>query len=265
MEDSPRALAFSNRLYQWLLLLYPAGFRREYGAQMAQVYRDECRHVQQQAGAAGIARLWFRLLPDLVGTVFAEYLWEVLNMSIEKFLRGSGLGAVAAGVAWILLFVIGSEKLAWDVWPAAITGLIFTAIMLLFLYALAGFKRRYHDQSRVKVGFWLCNAAAVWLLAGAWITLTTESGWGIFISGFFAFALGLALIGLLALTAGMRTVRGALPLLLAVTLVGFIITGAEQTAPIQLLFGTVYGLGWMTLGVYLWRTESDTPDSALPA
>ena len=57
---SPNALlvAFSVRLYQALLVAYPAQFQQEYGLQMAQVFRDGCLRTIRQVGAKGIFKLW---------------------------------------------------------------------------------------------------------------------------------------------------------------------------------------------------------------
>jgi hypothetical protein len=44
----------SERIYRWLLRLYPREFVEEYGAQMARLYRDRARDE-------GTLRLWLAL------------------------------------------------------------------------------------------------------------------------------------------------------------------------------------------------------------
>jgi len=49
-----RNLRVSERVYRTLLKMYPRDFRREYGSQMEQAFRDLCR---EQRGTGGLARL----------------------------------------------------------------------------------------------------------------------------------------------------------------------------------------------------------------
>ena len=73
---SPNALlvAFSVRLYQALLVAYPAQFQQEYGLQMAQVFRDGCLRTIRQVGAKGIFKLWVITLLDLAQSVVMEHM-----------------------------------------------------------------------------------------------------------------------------------------------------------------------------------------------
>jgi hypothetical protein len=56
-----------------LLKFYPANFRREYGQQMAQMFRDQC-HTARGQGAAAFSVLWWRTLADVAVTVVVEHL-----------------------------------------------------------------------------------------------------------------------------------------------------------------------------------------------
>jgi hypothetical protein len=58
----------SPRVYTLLLLAYPATFRREYGAQMGQVFRDSCRDQKRKGGNIGLLQLWLQTLLDLFKT-----------------------------------------------------------------------------------------------------------------------------------------------------------------------------------------------------
>jgi hypothetical protein len=55
-----------------LLLAYPKEFRDAYGAQMLQVFRDQCRAERRRSGALGLVGLWVRTLLDLGATAIAE-------------------------------------------------------------------------------------------------------------------------------------------------------------------------------------------------
>ena len=60
----------SEKLYLWLLGLYPAQFRRDYGAEAIQLVRDRAR---DERGLFPKIRLWLDLLADLVISLPREY------------------------------------------------------------------------------------------------------------------------------------------------------------------------------------------------
>lgn len=66
--------SISPRVYTLLLLAYPATFRREYGAQMSQVFRDSCRDQKRKAGKIGLLELWLQTLLDLLQTAPQQHL-----------------------------------------------------------------------------------------------------------------------------------------------------------------------------------------------
>ena len=57
-------LAFSARLYERLLSLYPRRYRAEYGPAMAQLFRDLAREAYGANHGWGLAGLWVRVLAD---------------------------------------------------------------------------------------------------------------------------------------------------------------------------------------------------------
>jgi hypothetical protein len=67
--------SLSIRAYQGLLHAYPSRFRREYGSQMAQVFRTACRETYGHDGIKGLIRLWRHILPDLLISSIEE--WRV--------------------------------------------------------------------------------------------------------------------------------------------------------------------------------------------
>lgn len=62
-------LNISTRLYGWLLLAYPPHFRRQFGGEMRQTFRD-CSYFEANRGT--LARFWLRTLVDLVVTAARE-------------------------------------------------------------------------------------------------------------------------------------------------------------------------------------------------
>jgi hypothetical protein len=262
MQVRSRALAVSDQIYNLLLFVYPAPFRREYGIHMAQLFRDECRDTLRQSGLGGMIFLWFKILADLVKTALAEHIWEVFHMPIEKLLRGSGLAAILAGALWILLFSFDFNIVSE---PGA--GTLFIVILLLFAYGLAGLYRRVPKHMATRFSFLIVFAGILLTAAGGLsvMLMAPASWWLLFISGFFVFGFGLVLVGIVTLVTGILSPWDFLPMLIGALLFGFVISGDEPTPPLQIVIGIAFGLSWAVLGFILWRTRPDTPDPALLA
>jgi hypothetical protein len=82
-------LAISDQLYRLLLVGYPASFRRRYGPEMAQVFRDCVRDASQNGGLLG---LWVRTLGDLLASVPAEHLSALQSVERSKIMtRNTGV------------------------------------------------------------------------------------------------------------------------------------------------------------------------------
>lgn len=87
MATAPlRSPSLSERLYRELLWLYPANFRRSYGREMVQTFRDCYRLERERGGAWNIARLWSLVLSDLITTVCLEH-WKTF-ITLFKSLTG---------------------------------------------------------------------------------------------------------------------------------------------------------------------------------
>lgn len=74
MNSNNRALTVSHAIYGRLLRAYPPAHREEFGPAMAQLFRDQCRDAWNEARGWGVAKLWLRVLPDLVKTSIIERL-----------------------------------------------------------------------------------------------------------------------------------------------------------------------------------------------
>src|SRR5215472_19185669 len=60
----------SEKIYAWLLRLYPSHFREAYGEAALQLFRDRARH---ERGFFPALRLWLDLLFDLTISVSRQY------------------------------------------------------------------------------------------------------------------------------------------------------------------------------------------------
>ncbi len=80
---STLTLSSSVRLYRFLLLAYPAPFRRDYGESMVQVFRDICRDAVRQQGDKGLLGVWVHVLPELVSTASEQHLLAIRKLRFK--------------------------------------------------------------------------------------------------------------------------------------------------------------------------------------
>jgi len=73
----------SERLYQWLLLAYPSEFRREFGQEMTQTFRDYCREELSTGGPPRLLPLWGTVFYDFMKSVPIEHLLNVKNLFLH--------------------------------------------------------------------------------------------------------------------------------------------------------------------------------------
>jgi predicted permease len=64
----------SLRLYRWLLRLYPAGFREQYGSPMHRQFQDDYAEVQD---SRDLLRLWIRTIGDIARSVPRQFASEI--------------------------------------------------------------------------------------------------------------------------------------------------------------------------------------------
>jgi hypothetical protein len=98
-----RSIQLSLVLYRTLLVAYPAAFRRAYGAQMLQVFRDRCRQATQAQGRRGLLALWVPTLADLFRTALAERLATTRPLARPFLSRLCGLLLLVSASLTLLL------------------------------------------------------------------------------------------------------------------------------------------------------------------
>ena len=77
--EKPGSRMSGNGLYSRLLALYPRAFRRRFGQDMAELFRDLRRHEAQERGGRGVARLWLRTVFGLLLHAPVEHGSELLR------------------------------------------------------------------------------------------------------------------------------------------------------------------------------------------
>jgi hypothetical protein len=84
MADSRRFVELSVRIYQSLMHVYPASFRRQYGCEMTRVFREVATDSTERHGSAGLITTWSRVLGDLALSAFHEHLLELQGRFVMK-------------------------------------------------------------------------------------------------------------------------------------------------------------------------------------
>lgn len=103
---TPWSVAATLRFYRLLLGFYPRGFRAAYGADVLQLFRQCCGDAYRERGAAGVARLWFPAIADLVIGAIADYCGLAIeawrrSMSTDRA-RSSAITVFCAYIAFVL-------------------------------------------------------------------------------------------------------------------------------------------------------------------
>ena len=82
--------SLSDRIYRALLGFYPQQFRRGFGEDMAQLFRDQCLEMKVGQGWAGLARVWLRTLFDLALQAPLEHFRSKNDRNPQQPKRPSG-------------------------------------------------------------------------------------------------------------------------------------------------------------------------------
>jgi signal peptidase I len=77
-----------NRVYSLLLYAYPRDFRREYGPQMRQLFRDRCRDLAQTSGWKPAANFAAHIAADLASTAVRERASAIWSATRKPGRRG---------------------------------------------------------------------------------------------------------------------------------------------------------------------------------
>ncbi len=87
-----RRVSRSEQVYRACLWVYPHAFRRTYGREMLQTFRDYHRDVTRREGIVGHIRLWTIVLQDLLSTACVEqgkawssFLKHVLRLAPKEY------------------------------------------------------------------------------------------------------------------------------------------------------------------------------------
>ena len=106
--------------YRTLLYLYPPRFRREYGAEMAQLFADLSRDANQRNGTTGVLGLFVRAVIDMIYNSIGEWAMTLRKHWSGILLTLTGFAALAA--VWFFVFAWMSiyTELFFDPWDTTL-------------------------------------------------------------------------------------------------------------------------------------------------
>lgn len=198
-------------------------------------------------------------------------------MTNENTLRWSGLAAASGGILWLLPWTgwLGEIESSTG-FLMALVGILLVAIGLFGLYQRlpAGGRSNGHTIAfgAALAGDLMIMASAIGgLLSGA--SFTAAGQYPILAAllgaGILLITLGLAGMGIMAISAKALGALSFAPLLLAIALVGYVVSvGVDIGADNGLLrtIADVVTIGcWLLLGVALWTAKEPEADPALQA
>ena len=112
MNDTPSKFRRVLKVYEWLLLVYPRDYRREYGKLMTQFFCDECCAVSRRGNRWSLLSMCLHTGFDLVFSAFREHLAQHLPRLDEDH-NSKTLSSLFSHYRRICLTVIYDDTTYW--------------------------------------------------------------------------------------------------------------------------------------------------------
>jgi hypothetical protein len=264
-------IALSERIYRALLVLYPAEYRREYGALMLQVFRDMSRDTYRRQGINGIALWWCTTLLDLTLTVIEQRRKVRFGMSKSSFIQLTGILLMVGGAFWGLAafsqFQPDDHYTYYGVYQV-LMWLLAPGFLLVGMGCI-GLALRY-EQALGRLGQWtlyLTSIGTLVMAVGLVASQMQDSLWNIWLVGGILHTIGLTAFGLLHVRKPVMPIFRALPLQIAA---GWLVLGSgvfrpfPQTTFNLLMFFMFFGMGlaWLAIGRVVHRQQTEPAAAA---
>ncbi len=262
---TPSLIATSERIYTALLILYPTSYRRDYGPQMVQVFRDMSRDMYARQGVAGIARWWCATLLDLVRTTVEQWGKVRFAMSRTLLMQLTGIllivGGACAALASISQLQPGSHYTYRDLYQLSMWMIMPT--YLLLGSASFGLALRYGTPvgqigrlALIVMGIGGLLMAVVFVPA-----MLVDSLWMVMMAGLLTHTIGTLLFGCLHLWKPVLPVFRWLPLLAGAApllmFFGILRTSAGNGADLgTFAYLVIFGAVWIVIGLSVQRQQA---------
>ncbi|MCA9906382.1 MAG: hypothetical protein KC547_21150 [Anaerolineae bacterium] len=268
---SPRWITLSEGVYQALLILYPADFRRDYGTLMVQVFRDVSRDKYQRLGMVDVIFWWLTTLLDLTITAIEERRKVRLGMSKAAFVQISSRLLIVGGALFALsAFVqLQLDDAYTFVGISRLLILILAFATLLIGLGCIGVALRY-ERAESRLGFWtliLTGVSSMLLGVGVFSVFflsprIADAPWDLMFGAIVAHAAALTFFGLAHLLKPGLPIFRALPLTIAL---GWWVLQTGPTGWLGFTYGTllqfllVFGVGvaWLAIGLAVRRQQRE--------
>jgi hypothetical protein len=150
--------------------MYPRSFRREYGAQMLQVFRDCSREAARTPSPLGLGRYWLVATGDLIVSALAERRQEEIHMTRSRWISLGSLSATFGGGIAVLFAAIQllmsiaqlldeQSGIGLALFPAHLVFWAAPALWLLYMLALVGLQA--HGADRMRILGWVSITVAI--------------------------------------------------------------------------------------------------------
>jgi hypothetical protein len=127
MKNLPRLVRRSARVYEKLILAYPAAFRKKFAREMVDIFRDLTANAWRRRGLLGLSTTCFHVLVDLARTVPQEHVAEWKNHK----------GNFAMSLKSLMLRKFGPDPETFNPrWSQALFLVVSTFLMAIFLRKL---------------------------------------------------------------------------------------------------------------------------------
>lgn len=265
---TPRMIVLSEQVYRALLVLYPADYRHEYGALMAQVFRDVCRAAYQERGAVGMALWWCTTLPDLALTAIEQRRKVRFFVLRTLIIQLTGIAMIVGGACGVVASYSqlqpGSHYSYTGIYQVSIMFLV-PALLLIGLGGLGMVLRYGASAGQIgRAALLGCGIGALLMAFGFAFAQFQESLWAVGIVGLIVHAASAVVFGLTTLRANRPPVAGWLPLLagaiLLLLLAGVFRMESSSGDPVSFAYLLGYSVLWIIMGVSIQRQQA----SAVP-
>jgi len=158
------------KIFRFLLLAYPREFRREFGPEMAQLFRDCYLAEKRTSGPLGVWRLWLLTFFDLLKTAPKEHLEKLgKENSLMNNLRKDALAVAGSVVIIIVAFLLLSYGRKHEVTPILVFGrsldALITAGIIGNLMVFVLVKATKFNPLRIALWTFLVTHAVLFLVA----------------------------------------------------------------------------------------------------